>query len=136
MAYKPELQEDWEIGEAFLRAMKEECDRHGAEFWVVISPTGMQSHPNVASRDAFMRRRGLSSLDEADLRLEKFGEKNGIRIVRLAPPLGEYAVAHGATLINDAGHWNELGSEIAGRVLANEFRNHSSVVRSWESDPK
>jgi hypothetical protein len=134
LGYKPEMQEDWEIGEAFAREMKAECDRHGAEFWIVISDTEMQSNPSLALRNSFMRRRGLSSLDQADQRLEEFCQKNGIRIVRLAAPLGDYAVAHQVGLHGEAGHWNKLGNEIVGRALADEFRSRSSVVQAWESE--
>ena len=120
--------------------MKEECDRHGAELWIVVSDTGMQSHPNVALRDAFMRRRGLPSLDEADLRLQRFCEKNGIHFVALAPPLSQYAVTHAAILhgvgTDNVGHWNRLGNQVVGHLLADELRSHGPMVQTWESDHK
>ena len=120
--------------------MKKQCDRHGAEFWVVISDTGIQSHPNIAVRDAFMRSKGMLSLNEADLRVQRFCEKNGIFVVALAPPLGQYAVRQEVVLrgtgVTNSGHWNKLGNQVVGRLLADELRSRSPMVQAWESDHK
>jgi hypothetical protein len=133
----PEMQENWEIGEAFIKEMKADCERHGAEFWIVISDEEMQSHPNLAVRNAFMRSRNLPSLNESDRRVEQFCERNGVHVLTLAQPVGEYAVSHGVALhglgTNNAGHWNKLGNEVVGRLIAGELERNSAIVRSWDS---
>jgi hypothetical protein len=135
----PEVQEDWQIAEAFLRQMKEDCDRHGAELQVVIVDEQMQSHPDLEVRKAFMRRRGLPSLDESDHRVERFCEKNGIGVFPLAPSMGAYAVAHSIALHgsgkDNAGHWNILGHRIVGRLISEELLTGSAVVRAWRQGP-
>jgi len=137
LPYQPEMQEDWEIGEAFVREMKADCDRHGAEYWVVIVDQPMQSNPDAAARDAFARKMGLPSLSESDLRLQRFCEANGIHVLRLAPRMGEYAAAHGLylhTKISDTeGHWNQLGNRVAGQSIAEALRTQSPTVQAWEA---
>jgi len=131
----PEMQENWKIGEAFLREMKQDCDRHGAELELVIVDEDMQSHPDAAVRKAFMRLKGLASLDASDQRLERVSEANGIPVLALAPALGEYALTHGIALhgigANNEGHWNKLGNQLAGQMIAGQLRAHSPTVQAW-----
>lgn len=131
----PEMQENWKIGEAFLREMKQDCERHGAELDLVIVDEDMQSHPDAAVRKAFMRLKGLPSLDASDERLERVSEANGIPVLALAPLFGEYALAHGIALhgigANNEGHWNKLGNQLAGQMIAWQLRTHSPAVRAW-----
>jgi hypothetical protein len=131
------MQENWEIGEAFIKEMKADCDRHGAEFWIVISDEEMQSHPSLAVRNTFMQHKGLASLDESDQRVEQFCQAIGVHVLALAKPVGEYAVTHNVVLHglgdSNAGHWNKLGNELVGRLISGELQSHSRMVQSWES---
>lgn len=133
----PATQQAWAIGEAFLEAMQKDCARHGAEFWIVITDEVMQSHPSLAERARFIREKHLPSLAAGDERVERFADAHEIPVIPLAPPLGDYAASHGIALhgfahtpFND-GHWNELGHELAGNVIADQLLNRSSVVRQW-----
>jgi hypothetical protein len=138
--YLPDLaatQPAWAIGEAFLEAMQKDCSEHGAEFWIVIADEVMQTHPSLAERARFIREKHLPSLAAGDERIERFADAHGIPVIPLAPPLGEYAASHGIALhgfahtpFND-GHWNELGHELAGNVIADQLLNRSTVVRQW-----
>lgn len=134
--YLAETQRDWAIGEAFLREIRDECDRHGVEFRLVIVDGDVQSSPDVAARNAFARRYGLVSLDKSDLRVERYCQANGIRVLRLGPPMGDYAATHRVALHssngwNAWGHWNKPGNRLAGRLIAEDLRNDSPVVRAW-----
>jgi len=136
---KPEMREDWEITDRLLLAMKEDCTRRGAEFWVVITDAGIQTNPDRSAREAFMRSKGLKSLDDADQRLERFCKKNAIHVLSLAPPLRKLADAkglifHGKTKDN-AGHWNQLGNEVVGNLLAKELEEDGTMVNSWLGRP-
>jgi hypothetical protein len=136
----PEMQENWKITEAFLREMKAECDRHGAELQVVIVDEQMQSHPDLTARENFMRSKGLASLDESDQRLERFCEGNGIGVFPLAPPMSAYAVVHNFMLhgegSDNAGHWNKTGHRMAGQFIADALLSHSAVVQAWAGKGK
>ncbi len=129
----PETQEAWGIAEAFLLEMKRDCDRHGAEFWVVNVDAVMQVDPNRAVRQEFARRRGLASLDASDQRVERFSAQHGIQVLSMAPPLGEYSAAHAVALHFNEGHWNVLGHEIGGQVISQALLARSRTVQAWAS---
>jgi hypothetical protein len=135
----PDTQQAWAIGEAFLDAMQLDCSHHGAEFWIVISDEVMQSHPSLAERTRFLAEKHLTSLAASDQRIQRFAETHRIPVIPLAPPLAEYAATHGVALHGfpdtrfGIGHWNELGNELAGEALAQEFLKRSPVARAWIS---
>jgi len=134
---QPEIEECWAIADAFVDAMKKDCGLHGAEFRIVTSDFAAQVHPSLEKRAAFQRSMGLSSLDLVDQRLERFGATRGIPVLALAGPLGAYAASHGVFLHgappsrDNGGHWNELGNEQAGHVIARELLARSPVVRAF-----
>jgi len=134
-AEQPETQGAWTIAGRFIQEMKKECDRHGAEFWLVVVDQGIEVHPDLAERAAFQAQMNLTSLDGIARRLERFGAAHEIPVLALGPPLGEYAVSHGAYLHGspaskaNAGHWNELGNELIGHMIAHELLTRSQAVR-------
>jgi hypothetical protein len=137
---QPDLRESWAIADAFFEAMKKDSDQHGAEFWIVGSDLGMQIHPSLAERAAFQNRLSLSSLDLVDQRLERFGAAHNIPVLPLGPPLGDYAVSHDAFLHgsplerNNSGHWNEVGHQLVGDIIARDLAAKSKVLRDIEAD--
>ena len=144
LPYTPEIQGAWAIGEAFLDAMQQDCSVHDAEFWVVTVDQEMQSNPSLPERAQFVSEMRIPSLAESDQRIEHFADAHGIPVILLAPTMGDYAAAHGVALHGfshptfntgywpkNTGHWNELGHELAGTVVAQQLLQRSSVVRSW-----
>jgi hypothetical protein len=136
----PETREVWAITDAFLKAMKQDCEAHGAEFWIVLEDEAMQVHPSIAERNAFARHYGLSSLDLVDRRMQRFSEAEGMPLVALGGPLGEYAVSHNAYLHgseirrDNIGHWNRLAHRLVGHIIARQLLAGSAVVRSAGRD--
>jgi len=136
---QPEIRESWAITDAFIKAMKEDCDQHGAEFWIVAADLEMQSHPSLPERAAFQRRLGLLSLDLVDQHLERLGAANTIPVVALSQPLGEYAASHNVflhgsmTARDNVGHWNAVGHEVVGHAIAQELLTRSRAVQSLAS---
>jgi hypothetical protein len=51
--------------------------------------------------------------------------------------MGDYAASHGVALHGfahspfNSGHWNELGHEVAGGVVAQELLARSGAVHKW-----
>ena len=131
----PETQEAWSIAEAFFKAMKEDCDKHGAEFWIVLADQEMQVTPDLAARAAFQQSIELPSLDAVDQRMERFGAAQGIPVLALAKPLSDYALAHKAYLHGAAnspehsGHWNEVANAQVGHAIARELEARSALLR-------
>jgi hypothetical protein len=133
----PETQKAWAIAEAFLDDMRQDCADRGAEFWIVDVDMGEQTHPSLDERVRFARAIRIPSLDATDQRIKRFAETHRIPSIFLAPPLAEFAAAHGVALHGFAhtpfnnGHWNELGHELAGGVIAEQLLERSSVIRQW-----
>jgi hypothetical protein len=136
----PETREVWAITDAFLKAMKQDCEAHGAEFRIVAADLAMQVHPSIAERNAFERHYGLTSLDLVDRRMQRFSETEGIPFFALGGPLGEYAVSHNAYLHgsqvrkDNVGHWNRLGHRLVGHLIAGQLLADSAAVRSAGRD--
>jgi hypothetical protein len=133
----PEMQEDWDITKAFLREMKAESDRHGAEFLVVVSDLPNQTHPSVTQRMAFQQQNHLRSLYESDQHMEDMCRQLGIEVLTLAHPMGEYASKYGVFLhlhsADNTGHWNIVGNQLAGYFVANELQTRSATFQAWEA---
>src|SRR5271165_1051925 len=135
LANFPAMQKSWRIADGFLSLMKQDCDQHGAEFWLVALDMEMQVHPDLATRETFRKGLGVASLYESDERLSAMAAAKSIRSLVLGPILADYTAANHVALHGfhktefNNGHWNELGHEIAGEAIARELLKSSGVVR-------
>ena len=126
--YREPREPDWELAwrttEDLLRMMRDEVTSHGARFLLVTLSTGIQVHPDPAVRERFAALLGVDDLLYPDRRLRDFGEREGIDVLTLVPPLRARAEADGQCLhgFEDAipcgGHWNRLGHRAAGEQVA------------------
>lgn len=120
----PALQSAWAVTEGLLLAMRDEVSAHGAEFRIVTLATRPQVIPDPAKRAELLRKLGVSDFAYADLRIKEFGERAGIPVTNLGPPLSFYAEANHVYLngFNNsnwgAGHWNETGHRLAAEAIA------------------
>jgi hypothetical protein len=119
--------EAWHVTEGLIAEMRDEVRSHGADFWVATLSTGIQVHPDPDVRAAFMKRLGITDLFYPDHRIRSFCEREGIRVVTLAPEMAAFAEAshvylHGFTnAIIGFGHWNVEGNRAAGKILATQI---------------
>ena len=133
---RPEMKEAWQITDAFFKIMAENCDEHGAEFWIVASDQAVQVDPSLAVRKDFQQRMGINSLDASDERVQQLGAAHGIPVFATAHILGDYAASHGVYVHSSASptershHWNKLGNELAGKAISEELLAHSAAVQS------
>lgn len=122
----PDWQKAWRITEELLQKMAEEVEMHGADFVIATISTGIQVHPDPQVRARFAERLGISDLYYPDARLEQYALGQGISLVRLAPPLRQWAennktCVHGyQNAVPCGGHWNEHGHREAGRLIADK----------------
>jgi hypothetical protein len=125
----------WKVTEGLLLAMRDEVNAQGAEFRIVILATRPQVIPERAKRLELMRKLGVGNLSYADERLKEFGEREGIPVTNLAPVLSDFAETHHVYLngFNDAnwgaGHWNEIGHQLAGEAIAAELCGTANKTR-------
>jgi hypothetical protein len=122
-------QEAWRVTEAVLLLMRDEIASKGAKFFVVVLTNGPQVHPDPAVRAEFAKSLGVTDLFYPDHRLAKFGEREGIPVLLLAPAFQEQATRHNIFFHGfrdnlGGGHWNQDGHRLAGTMLAKWLCGH------------
>jgi hypothetical protein len=113
----------WDVTERLILQMNEEVKARGADFAVVTLTTAAQVHPDRAISDRLRDRLGVPDLDEPDRRIKALGQRGGFPVLNLAPSFRDHARAdrvflHGFPPNLGAGHWNEQGHALAGRLIA------------------
>lgn len=136
---RADMQAAWRVTEALFLAMRDEVQRHGAEFRIVTLATRPQVIPDAAKRGELMRKLKVNDLNYADKRIRDFGLRENIAVLNLAPALAAYAESHHAYLngFNSSsfgkGHWNETGHRIAADAIAAELCGNSQLTRQEEA---
>jgi len=114
----PELKDAFKTAKALLLAMRDEAASHHAEFWLF-----------------FQKQLGVETLFRTDRLICDFASDNEIPHLALAPELARLAAERSLTLHGfkgtpkNSGHMNELGHQIVGRIMAEELRDNSAVLR-------
>ena len=115
----------WQVTEALILQMRDEVNAKGAQFVVVTLSNGIQVYPDSKIREAFMKRLGVSDLFYPDNRIQQLCNRERIPAIILAPRLQEYADRNNVFLhgFDDKGngHWNRLGHQVAGELIANKM---------------
>lgn len=75
----------WEVTEAVLAEANREIRSRRASLVLGVASSGIQVHPDPAARAAFMRRNGIDDLYYQEGRLSRLGEREGFRVVPVAP---------------------------------------------------
>ena len=132
----PHLQNAWDVTETSLRMMRDECAAHHAEFWVVVLDFNLQSDPDRAAKARQLKDWGITDMHYPDRRIVEFSRKEGIHTFWLAPLLIDYAESHGAALHGffntprNFGHYNALGQQVIGRLIADELLRNSDALKA------
>lgn len=114
----------WRATEATIAAAARASRAAGARFLMVTLSNAEQVYPFRNVREAFRTGVGAPDLFYPDRRLAAFAEKEGFPHLALAPVLRVQADATGVFLHGypntriGTGHWNVLGHEAAGRIMA------------------
>ena len=131
----------WRVTEGILLLMRDEVRSHGSQLWVVTLANRPQLTPDLKARQSFRERLGIDTLFYPDQRIREFDERNGISTFNLAPLMSAYAATHNVYLNGGdrvplgAGHWNEKGDELAGRLIASQLCTESPALASWGAPP-
>jgi len=134
-----DLESAWQISEALIRVAHTEAVAHHAELWLVLLDMAPQVDPDPAKRAAVMRTLGIDDLFIGDKLFAGFAEREGIKHAMLAPALMEYAQQHRAVLHGfphrprNSGHWNAIGHQAAGHLIATRLLDCSDVIRAQAS---
>ncbi len=129
--YKPPAdrawQDAWQTTEKLITQVRDETVRHHAMFLAVTEDTGIQVWPDPAVRERFQKHLGVSNLFYPDQRIAALGQRQNFAVLTLAQPLQSYAEQHHVFLHGFSntpkgfGHWNEIGHEQAGRLIATKL---------------
>ena len=119
----PEWEEAWRVTEDLIRTMRDEVASKGARLMVVTLSIPWQVNPDSGYRHELALSMGVKDLFYSDDRIKAFGEKAGIEVLNLAPPMQAYAerehvYLHGFETHLGQGHWNARGHRVAGEMIA------------------
>jgi hypothetical protein len=122
----PDWKDAWQVTEGLIVMMRDEVRSKGAKFLVVVGSRGIQVSPKFEVRQEYMNRLGIRRLFYPEERFKALGEREGFQVLNLAPSLADYAgrnqvFLHGAGDTIGRGHWNEMGHEVAGELIAQEL---------------
>jgi hypothetical protein len=133
----PVWKDAWNVTEGLIKETSDEVKSHGARFIVVTMSNPPQVFPSQRSREAYMKRIGVTDLLYPDNRIKAFCDRMGISTIILAPELQSYAdrqhvLLHGFGADIGNGHWNATGHRVAGEVMARMLCASSmSSVSPW-----
>jgi hypothetical protein len=126
--YKPPTdrawRDAWQVTEGLVAQVHLEVAQHHAMFLAVTEDTGIQVWPDSRGRKRFEETLGVSDLFYPDRRIAELGRRDGFEVLTLAQPLQTYAETYHVFLHGfkntpmGFGHWNEIGHERAGRLVA------------------
>ncbi|HLW71102.1 MAG TPA: SGNH/GDSL hydrolase family protein [Candidatus Binataceae bacterium] len=117
----------WDVTEKLIALTRDETVRHGARFLAVTEDTGIQVWPDPQVRSHFQKHLGVDDLFYPDRRIAALGQREGFDVLTLAQPLQAYADQHHVFLHGFAntpkgfGHWNAIGHEQAGILIARKL---------------
>ncbi len=115
--------EAWSLTEDLIATTNTEVKARGSEFLLVTLSTGVQVDPDPSGRTQLEKRFGVADLFYPDERLHQFATREQIPVLTLAPVFLQYAEAHHVELHGfhgekNQGHWNELGHQLGGSLMA------------------
>jgi hypothetical protein len=119
--------EAWRVTDGEIELMHHEVAERGAMFLVVTMANGIQVLPNPAAREKYMKWLGVNNLFYPEFRIKALGERDGFAVLNPALSLQAYADEHHVYIHGfkntrmGAGHWNELGHRLAGKLIAEKL---------------
>jgi hypothetical protein len=128
----PEWHEAWRVTEGVLRLMRDEARRNETPLAVVTLTRGMQVTPRREEREKYIDQLGVKDLYYPERRVAAFGDREGIPVLNLAPPMAKQAEERQVFFHADhdslgIGHWNEEGHQAAAELTA------SWIAREWQT---
>ena len=120
----PVWKDAWQVTDGLITLMNQEVKAKGADFLVLIVSMGSQVHPDPIGRQGYMKQYGIKDLYYPNQRIKSLGDRVNITTLDTVPRLREYAeknktCVHGfANALPCEGHWNSLGHEQVGQLMA------------------
>jgi lysophospholipase L1-like esterase len=116
--------EAWRVTERLLEEMGARAAAAGGRFMIAVLSVPVQVTPDKEARREFVARLGIESLFYVEERLASFGDRAGIPVIALGPPMQEIADRDGVffhgfeTSVLGDGHYNAQGHAVVARLIA------------------
>jgi hypothetical protein len=119
-------QDAWRVTEGLIEEMNQEVNDHQAQFLMVVVTHSWQVYPGAAARTALLERAGVDDPLYLNDRLKALAQHDRFGILSLAEPMQQYAdehhvFLHGFHKTLGHGHWNKLGHQLAGEMIAHKI---------------
>ncbi len=121
----PEWQQAWQVTEKLISLMHDEVIAKKADFVVVTFGGPFQRDPLVNQKER--QELGVTDWFYPEKRITALGEHEGFSVLNLSPTLQAYSEQNNTCLYGSddnlrcAGHWNTLGHQLAGKMIASEL---------------
>lgn len=131
LIYKPpqhqSMKEAWAVTQMLIENFELEVEVQKRPLLLATLSNAVQVHPDIALRENFKLRSGISDLFYPDKRIEKFAADIEIPFIALAPEFRLWAEQHDRALHGFAnynpgfGHWNSRGHRLAAKLLSEKI---------------
>jgi hypothetical protein len=134
----PEWQQAWQVTEKLISSMHDEVVAKKADFVVVTFGGPFQRDPLAHQKE--MQALGVTDWFYQEKRIAALSEHEGFSVVNLSPTLQAYSEQNNACLygfedpLRCAGHWNALGHQLAGKMIASELCQQQTRANSLSHD--
>ncbi|MEA5511699.1 SGNH/GDSL hydrolase family protein [Crocosphaera sp. UHCC 0190] len=119
-------QDAWDITEKLITLIRDETKVLNSDFLVVTLSNPAQVYPDLSLRENYFNQEKITNEFYPDERIANLGKKEQFEVLTLAPLLQAYAdqnkqFLHGFdNTVMGSGHWNELGHQLAGELIADK----------------
>ncbi|MCV3217369.1 SGNH/GDSL hydrolase family protein [Plectonema radiosum NIES-515] len=132
----PDWQQAWQVTEGLISLMHHEVIAKGADFTVVTLSGFAPVYPDPSVRQQYMQAFGVTDLFYPEKRITDLGEKSGFSVLNLGEPFQAYADQNKVCVSGFAktglcgGHWNAVGHELAGKMIASKLCEKLTSIAS------
>ena len=114
--------------------MNEQATQHGVCFVVATIASAAQVHPDRATGDMFGQSMRDIDIFYPDKLVSRFLARGKVMVVTLGPTMRKMAEEkeiyfHGAGDRIGQGHWNDLGHQVAGQILAQSLPTYCKALQ-------
>jgi len=120
----PQWRDAWTVTERLLEKLRDEVHASGAKLVLLSLSTGIQEHPDVSVRDAFVRAQGIEDLYYPNRRIDAWAAQLGVPTISLWQSFEAIARKDRVYFRGfpntrmGTGHWNETGHRLAAQLTS------------------
>lgn len=120
----PDWRDAWAVTERLVETLRDEVRASGAKLVLLSLSTGVQEHPDISVREAFVRAQGIDDLFYPNRRIDEWAAQLGVPTISLWQRFEEIARSDNVYFRGfsntrvGTGHWNETGHRLAAQLVS------------------